>query len=98
MAKGYWIALVTVTDPELYAGYQHHAPAAFAEHGAKFLARGGEAVTLEGDAWQRHVVIEFDSMERALACYRSPAYQSARQNREGACHAHVVITEGLSDG
>ena len=78
MAKGYWIALVTVTDPERYSGYQQHAPAAFAEYGARFLARGGAAVTLEGDDWQRH--------------------QSARENREGACTAHVVITEGLSGG
>ena len=40
----YWIAHVTVTDPEAYAGYQALAPAAFAAHGARFLARGGTLV------------------------------------------------------
>ncbi|WP_298843892.1 DUF1330 domain-containing protein [uncultured Roseobacter sp.] len=97
MAKGYWIAHVTITDAERYAGYQHHAPKAFAEYGARFVARGGDSTTLEGDPWQRHVIIEFDSKERALACYASQAYQMARQQREGACHASVTITEGLSD-
>ena len=29
----YWIAHVTVTDPEAYQGYQALAPAAFAAHG-----------------------------------------------------------------
>ncbi|AXI41685.1 DUF1330 domain-containing protein [Sulfitobacter sp. SK011] len=95
MPKGYWIAFVTVTDPDAYAGYQHHAPAAFAKYGARFLARGGDAATLEGELWQRHVVIEFDSKEQAVACYNSPEYQSARRHRSNACNANIVIVEGM---
>ena len=95
MAKGYWIASVTITDPDRYMGYQHHAPEAFKKYGARFLARGGDAVSLEGTAFERHVVIEFDSMEQALACYRSPEYSAARTHRDGACVANIVIVEGL---
>ncbi|MGC1503744.1 MAG: DUF1330 domain-containing protein [Sulfitobacter sp.] len=95
MSKGYWIALVTVTDPQAYQGYQELAPAAFAKFGARFLVRGGEATTLEGDPWQRHVVIEFDSKERALACYHSCEYHAAREKREAACQASIVIVEGM---
>lgn len=91
----YWIAHVTVTDPEAYKGYQALAPAAFAAHGARFLARGGQAETLEGPALERHVVIEFPSLQAARACYQSDAYQTARARRDGACIAHVVIVEGL---
>jgi uncharacterized protein (DUF1330 family) len=91
----YWIAHVTVTDPQAYKGYQDLAPAAFAAHGARFLARGGEAETLEGPALDRHVVIEFPSLQAARACYHSDAYQTARAMRDGACIAHVVIVEGL---
>lgn len=94
MPKAYWIAHVTVTDPDAYKGYQHHAPEAFAKHGARFLARGGDATTLEGDDWQRHVVIEFDSKASALACYHSPEYTAARALRQGACTAHIVIIDG----
>lgn len=92
----YWIAHVTVTDSAAYAGYQALAPAAFAAHGARFLARGGAAEVLEGPALDRHVVIEFPSLAAARDCYHSPEYQAARARRDGACTAHVVIVEGLS--
>lgn len=97
MPKAYWIAFVTVTDPDAYAGYQQLAPAAFTKHGARFLARGGEAVTLEGSEWQRHVVIEFDSKELALACYHSPEYTAARSHRDAACKASIAIVDGLPE-
>lgn len=97
MAKGYWIAFVTVTDPVRYAGYQELAPAAFAAHGARFLVRGGDASSLEGAPYERHVVIEFESKARALECYNSPAYQAARAKRDAACTATIAIVEGLPE-
>lgn len=90
----YWIARVTVTDPETYRGYQELAPAAFKKYGARFLARGGETVTAEGAAWERHVVIAFDTLDAARACYESPEYRAARARRDGACRAEIFITEG----
>jgi len=91
----YWIAHVTVTDPAAYQGYQALAPAAFAAHGARFLARGGAHEVLEGPVLDRQVVIEFPSLAAARACYHSPAYPAARARREAAAVAHVVIVEGL---
>jgi uncharacterized protein (DUF1330 family) len=91
----YWIAHVTVTDPDRYKGYQALAPAAFATHGARFLARGGDADNLEGAAFDRHVVIEFPDLASARACYASDAYQTAKAARDGACHVMVTIVEGL---
>lgn len=93
--KAYWVAHVTVTDRDAYAAYQALAPAAFAAHGARFLARGGAAEVLEGPALDRHVVIEFPSLDAARACYHSPEYQEARRHRDGAAVAHVTIVEGL---
>ncbi len=95
MPKGYWIAFVTVTDAEKYKGYQASAPAVFEKFGARFLARGGDAATLEGQGYARHVVIEFASKADALACYHSPEYQAARALRDGACDAEIAIVEGL---
>lgn len=92
----YWIAHVTVTDRDAYAVYQALAPAAFSAHGAKFLARGGQAETLEGPDLDRHVVIEFPSLAAAKACYHSAKYQAARKHRTDACLAHVVIVESLA--
>lgn len=91
----YWIAHVTVTDPEAYATYRALAPAAFARFGARFLAQGGEAEVLEGQAHARHVVIEFPDLATARACYDSAEYQAARAAREGAALAQVVIVAGV---
>lgn len=51
---------------------------------------------MEGRATpQRSVVIEFESYERALACYRSDEYQQARAFRQGVARAEVIIVEGV---
>jgi uncharacterized protein (DUF1330 family) len=91
----YWIAHVTVTDPEKYAGYQSLAPTAFAKYGAVFLARGGASEVLEGEDFARHVIIEFPNLDAARACYASDEYTTARAARDGACIAHVSLVEGL---
>jgi len=95
MAKAYWIARVTVTNPEQYKLYAEAAPAAFEKYGANFLARGGRASSVEGEGRPRNVVIEFPSFDDALACYNSPEYQAARAKREGAGLAEIVIVEGV---
>ncbi|WP_460275338.1 DUF1330 domain-containing protein [Celeribacter sp. ULVN23_4] len=94
--KAYWIAHVTVTDAARYKGYQSLAPAAFAKFGARFLAQGSETVTLEGEAWERNVVIEFKDRDTALACYHSDEYRQARAKRSGACLANIMITDGVA--
>jgi uncharacterized protein (DUF1330 family) len=93
--KGYWIAQVTVTDPDQYRLYAESAPEAFASTTPAILARGGRCAQLEGEGRPRNVVIEFDSFEDALACYNSPEYQAAKAKREGAGEAAIVIVEGV---
>ena len=93
--KAYWIANVTVTDPEAYSGYQAIAPVAFSKFGARFIARGW-AETLEGEAWQRRVIIEFPSIEAARACYHSDEYRKARDARANACVADIALIEAIS--
>jgi uncharacterized protein (DUF1330 family) len=94
MPKAYWIAHVTVTDPDPYALYARGATEVFAAHGARVLARGGRVVGLEGESHPRNVVIEFDSLEAAQACYDSPEYQAARAHRIGAGDAQIMLLEG----
>lgn len=96
MPKAYWIARVDVTDPERYADYMAMGPAALIANGGRLLSRGGRAVALEGPVpRQRNVVIEFDSMEAALACHDSPEYRAARGARAGAAEVEILIVEGL---
>ena len=45
--SAYWIGNVKVTDEEAYGKYAAIATVAIAEHGGKFLARGGKYEQLE---------------------------------------------------
>ncbi|WP_343563752.1 DUF1330 domain-containing protein [Kiloniella sp. b19] len=94
MAKGYWIGRVDVTDPEQYKNYLATNGPAFEKYGAKFLVRGGDFSSLEGENRSRNVVIEFESVETALACYNSPEYQTAKAHRLPASEADIFIIEG----
>jgi uncharacterized protein (DUF1330 family) len=91
----YWIAHVTVTDPEAYGRYAKLATAAIEAHGGRFLARAGRYVQLEGRDRARNVLAEFPSLEAAEACYRSPEYQAALAHARGAAERDLVIVEGV---
>ena len=93
----YVIADITVTNPEGYAPYRPLAAASIAQHGGKFIARGGAIETLEGD-WpaQRVVIIEFPSMAAARAWYASPEYQAALKIRLTHSTGRVILTEGVA--
>ena len=95
MAKAYWIAHVTVTDPDQYKHYASDAPLAFKKYGATILARGGTSEQMEGNGRPRNVVIEFPSLQAALDCYNSAEYQAAKARRKGAGEADIVIVEGV---
>ncbi len=95
MPKGYWIANVAVTDPEQYKLYIAASVPVFAKYGVNMLARGGKAERMEGEGGPRNVVIEFPSLEAAIACYRSPEYQAAKALRKNAGEASVVLVEGI---
>jgi uncharacterized protein (DUF1330 family) len=95
MAKGYWIAHVTVTNPDQYRFYAEEAPLAFRKYGATILARGGTHQQMEGTGRPRNVVIEFPSLQAAIDCYNSPEYQSAKSKRKDAGTAEIVLVEGV---
>lgn len=94
MAKGYWIGRVDVEDDEQYKGYVTANAEAFSKFGARFIVRGGPYELMEGQARARNVVIEFESYETALACYRSPEYQRAMALRTSASVADIIVIEG----
>jgi uncharacterized protein (DUF1330 family) len=95
MAKAFWIAHVTVTDPEKYKDYVEGSAIAFKKFGARIIARGGKFEQLEGNGRPRNVVIEFPTYQAAFDCYRSDEYQVAKAKRQGAGIADVVIVEAV---
>ena len=95
MPKGYIIGHITVTDPEGYPEYVAKDTPILEAHGARFVVRGGKSETPEGEEMGRHVVIEFDSYEDAVAAYNDPAYQEVAEIRRRCAESTIILVEGV---
>ncbi len=96
VAKGYWIALITIKDLEAYSRYIGLAGNIFSKFGARFLVRGGPHRTVEGREASRHIIIEFPTFEDALACHDSTEYQGLADLRRLASSGDIVIVRGFA--
>ncbi len=92
----YWLARSHVLDPDEYKKYTDRVPAILNKYNGKPLARGGRQQQLEGLAkFERHAVVEFPTLEDAVACFNSPEYREAASfRRDGAGINELVIVEG----
>ena len=95
MKKGFWIAMVSITDPEAFKAYVGAYDEAFRKFGGKFLAASGDARYPEGFPADRTVIVEFASYADAVACYHSPEYKAALELRRATATSHLAIVEGL---
>jgi uncharacterized protein (DUF1330 family) len=78
MSKAYLIAAYrSVSDPRKLAAYAELAIPALTPFGARVLARGNAAVAFEHGLKQRTVIVEYPSLEKAIAAYNSAAYREA---------------------
>ena len=93
----YIIARVDVKDWDAYREYMRHTPRVIQKFGGRFIARGGEMITLEGpQETLRLVLMEFPSLEQARAFYDSPEYKRSKRLREGGGSAQFVAIDGYS--
>ena len=96
MAKAYWIAFYrSIADPEARAAYAKLAVPALQSGGGRFLARGLPAQVYERGVKERTVVIEFDSVAKAIAAHDSPEYQEALRVLGNSVDREMRIIEGL---
>lgn len=94
MPKAYWIAHVDVTDEARYPEYLQASVPVHEKYGSRFVVRGGRYQAMEGQARARHVVIEFNDYETAIAAYNSPEYQIAKALRNQFANSEFMIVEG----
>ena len=93
----YIIARVNVTDVARYSEYMKVTPGVIAMFGGRFIARGGESVTLEGQPeTDRVVLIEFPTLTAAKNFYHSEQYREAKILREGAATAQFFAIDGVT--
>ena len=96
MAKAYWISCYrAVTDPDKLATYARLGAPAIEAGGGRFLARGVATHAYEAGLLERTVVIEFPSVEQALATHDSAAYQAALAALDGGAIRDLRIVPGV---
>ncbi len=96
MAKAYWIcAYRSVVDPESLAAYGKLAGPALQKFGGRIIARGMPAQVYDGGVCERTVVLEFASVEQAIAAHESPAYQEALRVLGNANERDLRIVEAV---
>jgi len=96
MKKAYWVvAYRTVPDETVLKEYGRLAGPAVQAGGGVALARSPEVETREAGLNKRLVIIEFESLEKAVATYESPEYKAALQALGNSAERDFRIIEGI---
>jgi uncharacterized protein (DUF1330 family) len=94
----YAVLTVRVDDPKTYNEYASRTPPIVDKYGGKFLTRGGEVDTIEGEPFNdRLVILEFPSKQAIHDFFSDPEYQAAAEFRKGASSkARILAINGVS--
>jgi uncharacterized protein (DUF1330 family) len=97
MPKAYWVVNYrSVKNPEAWQAYAKLAAPAIQSAGGRFLIRNKPAKTYEAGMAERVVLVEFDSLEKALAAHDTPAYKEAlKALGTGNVERDMRVVEGV---
>ena len=96
MAKAYWIAAYhQIHDEEKLGAYLAIAGPAVQAGGGRFLARTVAARAYEAGTVERTVVVEFPSVEAAIACHDGTEYQRALEALGDGATRDLRIVEAV---
>lgn len=93
--KGYWVVCYkSVANSAAVSEYAKLAGPALEALGGRVIIAGDPAKIHEAGVGQRVVVIEFDSLEKAIAAYESETYKPALKVFGNAAQRDFRIVEG----
>ena len=93
--KGYIVSVYeSIKDNDALKNYAFKAREAVEKYDGKFLIRGGEKITTEGNEFVRTAVIEFSSFDQAKKFFYSTDYQAAHELLKDTVVRHHQIIEG----
>ncbi len=96
MTKAYWVVQYReIRRPEALAEYAKFAGPAVHAGGGRFLVRGSPSVVYEAGLKERTVVVEFPSLEAAIATHDGPGYQEALRVLGDAVVRDMRLVDGL---
>ena len=93
--KGYVVCVYkSISNKEKLKEYAIKAKVAVEKYKGKFLIKGGQTTTNEGESSPRTVVIEFPSYDKANLFYNSKEYQNAHEILKDYAVRHHQTIEG----
>jgi len=97
MAKGYWVVMYQeIKNSEALAAYAKVAAPAIEAAGGRFTVRSTPAKAYEGGKELRTVVVEFDSLDKAIAAHDGAGYQTALKVLGSGATRDFRIIEGAA--
>ncbi|MGQ0652633.1 MAG: DUF1330 domain-containing protein [Betaproteobacteria bacterium] len=95
-AKGYIVVTYReITDQEKWAAYAKLALPAVQKAGGRFIVRGMPSKVYEHGLKERVVIVEFDSVHKALAAHDTADYQMALKALGDGAERDFRIVEGV---
>ena len=93
--KGYIVSVYeSIKDDDALKNYALKAKEAVEKYNGKFLVRGGNKITTEGNEFIRTAIIEFSSFNQAKKFFYSNEYQEAHNLLKDTVVRHHQIIEG----
>jgi uncharacterized protein (DUF1330 family) len=98
MPRAYWVVTYrSLKNPAAWRAYAEIAKPAITAAGGRFLALTKPATIYELGMNETVVLVEFDDIEKAVACHDSPAYQQAlKALGSGNVERDIRIVEGVA--
>lgn len=92
----YIIVQISVHNASEYEDYKLLTPASLENYGGKFVVRGGQTETLEGD-WnpERLVILQFPTVQKAKDWWNSPEYAPAKKLRHKTATSQMIVVQGV---
>ena len=96
MPKAYSVVTYrSITNPDAWKAYARIAVPAIEASGGRFLALNNPAKTYESGMNQRVVLVEFENLDKALACHDTPACKEAlKALGTGNVERDIRVVEG----
>jgi uncharacterized protein (DUF1330 family) len=93
--KGYWVVCYkSVSNPATLSEYMKLAATALEALGGRVVVGGNPAKTHEAGVDQSVVIVEFESLDKAIAAYESDLYGPALKVLGNAAQRDFRIVEG----
>lgn len=95
--KAYLVLDVSVNDVAGFKAYVAEIPSFITKHSGRYIVRGVEPTTIEGDwAPERLVIIEFPEREKAHAFLDDPDTQNLFKLRHATTTSKLLLADGCT--